>query len=126
MGRAGWLVLLIAMVSVAPAMQETEKEPPQTQLLRLDGSVRGIIIGLNRATLAILSAQQVVTYLHLPIDKLPNWVRTGVAVTVLYRVNENGEFWAEQISPPSPTEPQEPSPTTPKIVIVPLESLIKT
>jgi hypothetical protein len=126
MGRAGWLMLLMAMVSVAPAMQETEKEPPQTQLLRLDGSVRGIIVGLNRATLAILSAQQVVTYLHLPTDKLPNWVRTGVAVTVLYRVNENGEFWAEKISPPSPTEPQEPSPTTPKIVIVPLESLTKT
>ncbi|MFA0751781.1 MAG: hypothetical protein SLRJCFUN_002184 [Candidatus Fervidibacter sp.] len=126
--RVGWLALLLVMASVAVAGEGTSQEPaePNPSLLRIEGSVRGIIVGLHRATLAILSPQQVMTYLHVPLSKLPDWVRTGTTVIVLYRINENGEFWAEQISPPVSGEPKETRPNMPTVLITPLAPQTQT
>lgn len=127
--RLGWMTLLIAMAAVLATAQEATKEPaePNATLLRLDGNVRGIIIGINRATLAILSSRQVMTYLHVPLDKLPDWVRTGVAITAFYRIHADGEFWAEQIQlPNSAPSLKLVTAEQPSITVVPLSPLNKT
>ncbi len=79
-----------------------EAEPNKRE--RLDGTVKGIIVGLNRVTLAILSPNQVMTYLHASQEKLPSWMRTGMEVTVHYRKDASGSLWIEQIEPYKPPE----------------------
>ncbi len=79
-----------------------ETETPKTE--RLDGTVKGIIVGLNRVTLAVLSSNQIMTYLHANQEKLPSWVRTGIEVTVHYRKDADGSLWIEQIEPYKPPE----------------------
>lgn len=124
--RIGWVVLLVTAIPLVGSAQEAAKAVSENEgdkaLLRLDGNVRGIIVGLQRATLAVLSARQIVTYFHVPLNKLPDWVRAGTDVTVQYRVSADGSFWAEHIDPykpPTPTTP--PAMTTPTVTIVPLE-----
>ncbi|MFN4179345.1 MAG: lytic transglycosylase domain-containing protein [Armatimonadota bacterium] len=79
-----------------------EAESPKTE--RLDGTVKGIIVGLNRVTLAILSSNQIMTYLHANQEKLPSWVRTGMEVTVHYRKETDGSLWIEKIETYKPPE----------------------
>lgn len=93
---------LIALFSLAVSGWAQETETVKTE--RLDGTVKGIIVGLNRVTLAILSPHQVMTYLHTSQDKLPSWMRTGIEVTVHYRKERDGSLWAEQITPYKPPE----------------------
>ncbi|MFN3420967.1 MAG: lytic transglycosylase domain-containing protein [Armatimonadota bacterium] len=92
----------VAFIGLIANSWAQEAEPPKTE--RLDGTVKGIIVGLNRVTLAILSPNQVMTYLHANQEKLPSWVRTGIEVTVRYRKDADGSLWIEQIEPYKPPE----------------------
>lgn len=105
-----WLALIsFALAGLAVNSWSQEPETPKTE--RLDGTVKGIIVGLNRVTLAILSPHQVMTYLHANQEKLPSWVRTGIEVTVHYRREGDGSLWIEQITPYRPPETTLTSPT---------------
>ncbi len=75
-----------------------------TSTERLDGTIKGIIIGLNRVTMAVLSSHQIISYLNTHQDKLPSWVRSGIDVTIHYRREADGSLWVEQISPYKPQE----------------------
>lgn len=107
--RLALAALALTVLTVGVRAQEAEN--PRTE--RLDGTVKGIIVGLNRVTLAVLSPNQVITYLHASQDKLPSWVRTGIEVTVHYRRGEDGSFWVEQITPYKPPE------ITPTVSVIP-------
>jgi hypothetical protein len=98
-----------------------ENETPKTE--KLDGTVKGIIVGLNRVTLAVLSSRQVMSYLHTSQEKLPPWLRTGMEVTVHYRRESDGSLWIEQISPYKPPE-QTPSTVTPAFTQMPITSFL--
>ncbi|MCS7191468.1 MAG: lytic transglycosylase domain-containing protein [Armatimonadetes bacterium] len=71
---------------------------------RLDGTIKGIIVGLSRVTVAVLSHNQIVTFLHTHPDKMPQWVRSGIDVTIYYKREFDGSFWIEKISPYKPPE----------------------
>ncbi len=114
-----WVRLLFALVMVSVLSfsgwtQQSETESPTTE--QLDGTVRGIITGLNRVTVMIQSPRQVAFYLHSSPEKLPSWVRPGVEVTVRYRKAEDGSYWVEQIEPYKP-----PMPTT--VTVTPVVQL---
>jgi len=95
------------------------QEGEATKTEKLDGTVKGIIVGLNRVTLAVLSPRQVMTYLHTSQEKLPSWLRTGIEVTVHYRRESDGSLWIEQISPYKPPE-QTPATITPVFTQIPV------
>lgn len=102
-----WLGLaLIISVSLTNCVQAQGTEENVTE--RLDGTVKGIIVGLNRVTMAVLSRRQVVIYLHANSDKLPSWVRSGIEVTVHYRREADGSLWVEQVSPYKPPQVSQP------------------
>jgi hypothetical protein len=96
-----------------------ESETPKTE--KLDGTVKGIIVGLNRVTLAVLSSRQVISYLHTSQEKLAPWLRTGMEVTVHYRRESDGSLWIEQISPYKPPE-QTPTTIMPVFTQMPMSS----
>lgn len=100
--KGGFALIAFAIAGLVVCGWSQEQETPKTE--RLDGTVKGIIVGLNRVTLAILSSRQIMTYLHASREKLPSWVRTGIEVTVHYRREEDGSLWVEQISPYKPPE----------------------
>lgn len=95
---------LTAVMFIGLIVNSWAQEPEPTKTEKLDGTVKGIIVGLNRVTLAVLSPNQVMTYLHANQEKLPSWVRTGIEVTVHYRKDESGSLWIEQIEPYKPPE----------------------
>ncbi len=97
------------------------QEGEATKTEKLDGTVKGIIVGLNRVTLAVLSPRQVMTYFHTSQEKLPSWLRTGIEVTVHYRRESDGSLWIEQISPYKPPE-QTPATITPVFTQMPVTS----
>ncbi|MCX7642633.1 MAG: lytic transglycosylase domain-containing protein [Armatimonadetes bacterium] len=96
--RLAAIALSLAILAVSGWTQEAEN--PKTE--RLDGTVKGIIVGLNRVTLAVLATNQVMTYLHAHQEKLPSWLRTGIEVTVHYRKEGDGSLWVEQITTYTP------------------------
>jgi hypothetical protein len=117
-----WFVLVALTILGLVAMGwAQENETPKTE--KLDGTVKGIIVGLNRVTLAVLSPRQVMTYLHTSQEKLPPWLRTGMEVTVHYRRESDGSLWIEQISPYKPPE-QTPSTVTPAFTQMPITSFL--
>ena len=67
--------VVLAVFSLVATGRAQENETPKTE--KLDGTVKGIIVGLNRVTLAVLSSRQVMSYLHTSQEKLPPWLRTG-------------------------------------------------
>lgn len=99
--RHGLIALML--FSLIPGSWAQDGGTAQTE--RLDGTVKGVVIGLRRVTLAILSSRQIMTYLHTSQEKLPPWLRTGMEVTVRYRREGDGSLWIEQISPYTPPEP---------------------
>lgn len=103
-----WLGLgLILTFNLTTYVWSQETKEPVME--RLDGTVKGIIVGLNRVTMAVLSPRQVVIYLHANPEKLPPWVRSGLEVTIHYRREADGSFWVEQISPYSPPKVSQPT-----------------
>jgi hypothetical protein len=117
-----WFVLVALTIFGLGAMGwAQENETPKTE--KLDGTVKGIIVGLNRVTLAVLSPRQVMSYLHTSQEKLPPWLRTGMEVTVHYRRESDGSLWIEQISPYKPPE-QTPSTVTPAFTQMPITSFL--
>ena len=117
-----WFVLVALTILGLVAMGwAQEDETPKTE--KLDGTVKGIIVGLNRVTLAVLSSRQVMTYFHTSQEKLPSWLRTGIEVTVHYRRESDGSLWIEQISPYKPPE-QTPSTVTPAFTQMPITSFL--
>ncbi len=114
--RLAFIVLALTGLIVNGWAQETE--PPKTE--RIDGTVKGIIVGLSRVTLAVLSTNQIMTYLHASQDKLPSWVRTGIEVTVHYRREKDGSLWIEQITT---YKPPEPTPTISVVTQTPIVNL---
>jgi len=117
-----WFVLVALTILGLVAMGwAQEDETPKTE--KLDGTVKGIIVGLNRVTLAVLSSRQVMSYLHTSQEKLPPWLRTGMEVTVHYRRESDGSLWIEQISPYKPPE-QTPSTVTPAFTQMPITSFL--
>jgi len=117
-----WFVLVALTIFGLVAMGwAQENETPKTE--KLDGTVKGIIVGLNRVTLAVLSSRQVMSYLHTSQEKLPPWLRTGMEVTVHYRRESDGSLWIEQISPYKPPE-QTPSTVTPAFTQMPITSFL--
>jgi hypothetical protein len=117
-----WLVLVALTIFGLVGMGwAQENETPKTE--KLDGTVKGIIVGLNRVTLAVLSSRQVMSYLHTSQEKLPPWLRTGMEVTVHYRRESDGSLWIEQISPYKPPE-QTPSTVTPAFTQMPITSFL--
>lgn len=100
--RSRFALIALTFISLTAISWAQEMEPNKIE--RLDGTVKGIIVGLNRVTLAILSPNQVMNYLHANQDKLPSWVRTGIEVTVHYRREGDGSLWIEQINPYKPPE----------------------
>ena len=99
------------------------QENETTKTERLDGTVKGIVVGLNRVTLAVLSSRQIMTYLHTSQEKLPTWLRTGMEVTVHYKRESDGSLWIEQISPYKPPE-QTPTTVTPVFTQVPVTGFL--
>jgi len=97
------------------------QENETTKTEKLDGTVKGIIVGLNRVTLAVLSNRQIMTYLHTSQEKLPSWLRTGMEVTVHYKRESDGSLWIEQISPYKPPE-QAPATVVPVFTQMPVTS----
>lgn len=122
MRRWFWAIALVLGSLTADGWAQ-EVEVPRTE--KLDGTVKGIVIGLSRVTLAVLSSRQIMTYLHTTQDKLPSWVRTGIEVTVHYRRESDGSLWVEQITPYKPTEPSQPTATTasPQITVITPQNL---
>jgi hypothetical protein len=117
-----WFVLVaLTIFSVVAIGWTQENEATKTE--KLDGTVKGIIVGLNRVTLAVLSSRQVMSYLHTSQEKLPPWLRTGMEVTVHYRRESDGSLWIEQISPYKPPE-QTPSTVTPAFTQMPITSFL--
>jgi hypothetical protein len=117
-----WFALVALTIFGLVAMGwAQENETPKTE--KLDGTVKGIIVGLNRVTLAVLSSRQVMSYLHTSQEKLPPWLRTGMEVTVHYRRESDGSLWIEQISPYKPPE-QTPSTVTPAFTQMPITSFL--
>lgn len=98
------VILLLGLVTCVWS-QETET----TALERLDGTIKGIIVGLNRVTMAVLSPRQVIIYLHTHQDKLPSWVQSGIEVSVHYKREADGSLWVEQISPYKPPQVSQPT-----------------
>lgn len=97
------LAALLVFGLAASAIAQVEKEAKEApKLERLDGKVQGIIVGLQRATIAVISSRQITTYLHLPHSKLPDWLRVGLEITAFYRIGDDGSFWAEEIKPYTP------------------------
>jgi len=103
---------LVALTVFGLVAMGWAQESETTKTEKLDGTVKGIIVGLNRVTLAVLSSRQVMTYLHISQDKLPSWLRAGIEVSVHYRRESDGSLWIEQISPYKPPE-QTPTTVTP-------------
>jgi len=115
-----WFVLVALTIFGPVAMGwAQENETPKTE--KLDGTVKGIIVGLNRVTLAVLSSRQVMSYFHTSQEKLPSWLRTGIEVTVHYRRESDGSLWIEKISPYKPPE-QTPTTITPVFTQTPMAS----
>ncbi|MGQ9519432.1 MAG: lytic transglycosylase domain-containing protein [Candidatus Fervidibacter sp.] len=116
--RCWFWAIALALASLTADGWAQEVEAPQTE--KLDGTVKGIVIGLSRVTLAVLSSRQIMTYLHTTQDKLPSWVRTGIEVTVHYRRENDGSLWVEQITPYKPPEPSQPTAatTSPQITVI--------
>jgi hypothetical protein len=111
--------VVLAVFSLVATGRAQENETPKTE--KLDGTVKGIIVGLNRVTLAVLSPRQVMSYLHTSQEKLPPWLRTGMEVTVHYRRESDGSLWIEQISLYKPPE-QTPTTITPVFTQTPMAS----
>jgi len=109
--RFGWMVLLLVGAIALGAGQE--KEVSLTE--RVEVTVKGIIVGIQRVTLAVVTHRQVVTYLHLRHEQMPSWLRTGVEVTAHCRRAEDGSLWVEEISPYKPPEAPPSSSTAPSV-----------
>lgn len=96
-----WLAVSAVIFVFGQVMAaQTESETPKLE--RIDGKVTGVIVGLHRATISVVSSRQAVTYLHIPLNKVPEWLKTGLEITAFYRTNEDGSFWVEQITQGSP------------------------
>ncbi|MCS7223077.1 MAG: lytic transglycosylase domain-containing protein [Armatimonadetes bacterium] len=108
----GWVVRVVVVLLAQGTLFPQEKTPTGG-LFKVEGRVSGMIVGLSRVTLSVVSEGQAVTYIHIPLGKSPNWLRVGSEVTALCSTKET-ELWVEEINPYSPEK-----------IVVPQETIVR-